>query len=355
MGEYETVYGYLVLPPFASGQKKRNGADDHSSFWGRFFSRDNEDEDTFGEKGYNRQDDDAVPLGDALSGRDKTRGARNSQDDGASSFYVPSKSTKTRPPIESEYFGSGDYSSREAGQFSSPVLPRPSQSSWLGPPPGIEHMIPPMTQQSAQGISQPSSMAMNKPVGTEERNYAGRQSIAPAAYGSQETYDYPGDEILQDEVLVGNDRANRESLSSYYSSSDADSIEGQRRRNTGIDSIYSTWGNASSVGARSAVSSSYGPWNERRPPSTRSSRIPQRKSTLKKAWVPQGDDPRGATQTQQLSRSAAFLTSQPPAPQTQTLKKPMAAMASTPVAVRNNVGFMSSDAPPMPLGWGHRS
>jgi hypothetical protein len=212
-----------------------------------------------------------------------------------------------------------------------------------------------MAQQSVQSYSQPSSLPMTGSAVPQGRDYTGRQSIGPAGYGDQDAYDYPGNEILQDEVLVGNDRANRESLSSYYSSSDAETIGGQRNRNTGIDSIYSTWGNASSVGARSAVSSSYGTWNERGPPSTQSSRVPQRKSTLKKAWGAQGDDMRGSPATQLLSRSGVSLPSQPPAPQTQMPKKPMAAMASTPVAVRNNIGFMASDAPPMPLGWGNRS
>ena len=235
------------------------------------------------------------------------------------------------------------------------MLPRPSQSSWLGPPPGVQHLIQPLAQQPVQNYPQPSSTGMTGSENNQDRNYTGRQSIAPAGYGSREAYDLPGNEILQDEILAGNDRANRESLSSYYSSSDADTVGGPRNRNTGVDSIYSTWGNASSVGARSAVSSSYGPWNERRPPSTRSSRLPQRKSTLKKAWAPQRDDTREVLQNQRSSRSGSSLPSQPPAPQTHMPKKPMAAMASTPVAVRNNVGFMASDAPPMPLGWGSRS
>ena len=239
---------------------------------------------------------------------------------------------------------------------------RSDQSSWLGPPPGIipsairPHAQPTGYEQSALAYA-PVAMPTMPSYPATQNDYpftGGRQSIAPGGYGMETNYSTPSNEVLRDEPPATNSRiqSGRESLSSYYSSSDADTM-GDKKRSL-IDSIYSTWGNASSVGGggRSAVSSAYMPFSD-----VRASRIPQRKSTLKKSSKTQSRGPStGPSLERQRSHGKQVQPIENPPAQSVLPRKPMAAMAATPTAVKNNIGFGAEDAPPMPLGWGnHRA
>lgn len=348
----------MILITLRVMQKRKavNGSE-NEPFWNRFFGR-TEYDDPLEEKGYDRQEDDAVAFGDVLSNRREKKSKSGNDEDAASSFYIPSKSTK---PIESQYFGSGDSPLEPPRRVSDGYGLRSDQSSWLGPPPGAQAVAP--SQDQPHSYPQPSMAYGPPPVPVMPSYHAaqnqssmpvGRQSIAPGGYGNQVGYNTPSNEVLRDESMTTNDgpQTGRESLSSYYSSSDAETMADKKR--SVIDSIYSTWGNASSVGGggRSAVSSAYLPFSD-----DRGSRMPQRKSTLKKSWKPQS---RAASADSSLGHQPGRGRDEPPPqnlpPQVALPRKPMATMASTPVAVKNNVGFGAGDAPPMPLGWGnHRA
>jgi hypothetical protein len=193
-----------------------------------------------------------------------------------------------------------------------------------------------------------------------------RQSTNPYAYNA--AYDSPGNEVLSDNNPVAakppaaDSRSVRDSVDSYYDSSDAETIGKEARQrhmtsNTAIDSIYSTWGNASTIGegTNSAVSSSFGgsPWSS----SQTSRTVPLRKSTLSESWKPQDraspDEPKTSASIARASsaRRDPASSRQSKDVQLSPLNRPMAAVAPTPPAIRGDIGFNSMNAPPMPLGW----
>lgn len=246
------------------------------------------------------------------------------------------------------------------------------QSSWLGPPPPGGPAVGPTRLQNDQyrqahsppmpgygqapmDLARPAMPALSsyQPAHSQYSSVSGRQSITSGGYDANMNHNPSYDEVLRDSpgtLKIANQSA-RESLSSYYSSSDAETPHDSKKRSL-VDSIYSTWGNASSIGggARSAASSAYMPFSD-----GRASKVPpQRKSTLKKSCKPQNQTP--AADSALDHRPGHGRTPIPPdnsSRQANMPRKPMAAMASTPTAVRNNVGFGAEDAPPMPLGWGN--